>query len=370
MINKSSIIFLILLFCRALTCQGQVIIPSPQQITLTKGCFSIKDKGVTVYAEDSTATYLSLLIDEVVPHIQMCDAKEKADLCFVRNPACPPEGYTLHITPDNIKIEAADNAGFTYSVQTLRQWVQTGPDGEILFQCVDIVDAPRIKWRSFMLDSGRQYQSPATIKKYIDMASLLKMNYFHWHLTEGLGWRVEIKQYPLLTQKGAYAAVGEEQQGFYSQEEIKALVDYASARNITIVPEIDMPGHAEAALHSYPELGCFNRPVEIPKLGFTPNIFCAGKENTLQFLKNVLDEICTLFPSSYIHLGGDEAPKDNWNKCPDCQKRIADLGLKNSHDLQLWFSAQMAEYLKSKGKKLFFGEMWFIMTAIRCPTTS
>lgn len=176
------------------------------------------------------------------------------------------------------KIEAADNAGFTYSVQTLRQWVQTGPDGEILFQCVDIVDAPRIKWRSFMLDSGRQYQSPATIKKYIDMASLLKMNYFHWHLTEGLGWRVEIKQYPLLTQKGAYAAVGEEQQGFYSQEEIKALVDYAAARNITIVPEIDMPGHAEAALHSYPELGCFNRPVEIPKLGFTPNIFVQGKK--------------------------------------------------------------------------------------------
>ena len=134
MINKSSIIFLILLFCRALTCQGQVIIPSPQQITLTKGCFSIKDKGVTVYAEDSTATYLSLLIDEVVPHIQMCDAKEKADLYFVRNPACPPEGYTLHITPDNIKIEAADNAGFTYSVQTLRQWVQTGPDGPAIIE--------------------------------------------------------------------------------------------------------------------------------------------------------------------------------------------------------------------------------------------
>lgn len=162
----------------------------------------------------------------------------------------------------------------------------------------------------------------------------------------------------MLTQKGAYAAVGEEQQGFYSQEEIKALVNYAAARNITIVPEIDMPGHAEAALHSYPELGCFNRPVEIPKLGFTPNIFCAGKENTLQFLKNVLDEICTLFPSSYIHLGGDEAPKDNWNKCPDCQKRIANLGLKNSHDLQLWFSAQMAEYLKSKGKKaIFWGDV-------------
>lgn len=178
---------------------------------------------MTVYAEDSTATYLSLLIDEVVPHIQMCDAKEKADLYFVRNPACPPEGYTLHITPDNIKIEAADNAGFTYSVQTLRQWVQTGPDGEILFQCVDIVDAPRIKWRSFMLDSGRQYQSPATIKKYIDMASLLKMNYFHWHLTEGLGWRVEIKQYPLLTQKEHTPPLGKNSRDSTAKKKSKPL---------------------------------------------------------------------------------------------------------------------------------------------------
>ena len=358
MINKSSIIFLILLFCRALTCQGQVIIPSPQQITLTKGCFSIKDKGVTVYAEDSTATYLSLLIDEVVPHIQMCDAKEKADLCFVRNPACPPEGYTLHITPDNIKIEAADNAGFTYSVQTLRQWVQTGPDGEILFQCVDIVDAPRIKWRSFMLDSGRQYQSPATIKKYIDMASLLKMNYFHWHLTEGLGWRIEIKQYPRLAQIGGSVGKGEEQQGFYTQKEIQEIIEYASERNITVVPEIDMPGHAEAALSAYPELGCFGQPVEVPQHGFTQNIFCAGKEEVLHFLKNILDEVCAIFPSPYIHLGGDEAPKGNWDKCPDCQKRIAAMNLKDSHDLQLWFSAQMADYLKSKGRKaIFWGDV-------------
>ena len=285
MINKSSIIFLILLFCCALTCQGQVIIPSPQQITLTKGCFSIKDKGVTVYAEDSTATYLSLLIDEVASPQFNVRCKRKSRLVLRSQSRLPAR--RLH--PAHHTRQYKNRSRRQCRIYLLRANLApvgtNGPRRGNLIPMCRIVDAPRIKWRSFMLDSGRQYQSTATIKKYIDMASLLKMNYFHWHLTEGLGWRVEIKQYPLLTQKGAYAAVGEEQQGFYSQEEIKALVDYAAARNITIVPEIDMPGHAEAALHSYPELGCFNRPVEIPKLGFTPNIFCAGKENTLQFLK-------------------------------------------------------------------------------------
>lgn len=317
MINKSSIIFLILLFCRALTCQGQVIIPSSTDNS-DKRLFQYKRQGVTVYAEDSTATYLSLLIDEVVPHIQMCDAKEKADLCFVRNPACPPEGYTLHITPDNIKIEAADNAGFTYSVQTLRQWVQTGPDGEILFQCVDIVDAPRIKWRSFMLDSGRQYQSPATIKKYIDMAS------------------PQDELFPLASDRRTWLACRNQT---ISVADSKRSIRRRWGRTTGILqprrnqspcglcrrtqyhdcPRNRHARHAEAALHSYPELGCFNRPVEIPKLGFTPNIFCAGKKIHCNSSKRIRRNM-HLVPLSYIHLGGDEAPKDNWNKCPDCQK--------------------------------------------------
>ena len=272
MINKSSIIFLILLFCCALTCQGQVIIPSPQQITLTKGCFSIKDKGVTVYAEDSTATYLSLLIDEVVPHIQMCDAKEKADLCFVRNPACRPRLHPAHHTRQ-YKNRSRRQCRIYLLRANLAPVGTNGPRrGNLIPMCRHRGCAAH---QMAQLHARFRPSIPidSTIKKYIDMASLLKMNYFHWHLTEGLGWRVEIKQYPLLTQKGAYAAVGEEQQGFYSQEEIKALVDYAAARNITIVPEIDMPDMPKPALHSYPELGCFNRPVEIPKLGFTPNIF-------------------------------------------------------------------------------------------------
>lgn len=209
-----------------------------------------------------------------------------------------------------------------------------------------------------MLDSGRQYQKVSTIKKYIDMASMLKMNYFHWHLTEGLGWRIEIKRYPLLTRIGAFVGQGPEQQGFYSQEEVKEIVSYAADLGITVVPEIDMPGHAEAALNSYPRLGCFNIPVKVPQSGFTQNIFCAGKDSTLTFLQNVLDEVCRMFPSAYIHLGGDEAPKGNWDKCTDCQARIAKEKLKDSHDLQLWFSARMANYLKQKGRKaIFWGDV-------------
>ncbi|GAA6466043.1 hypothetical protein K220099C10_18890 [Bacteroides thetaiotaomicron] len=209
-----------------------------------------------------------------------------------------------------------------------------------------------------MLDSGRQFQKVPTIKKYIDMASLLKMNRFHWHLTEGLGWRIEIKRYPELTRTGAFVGKGTEQQGYYSQEDIREIVKYAVDRNITIVPEIDMPGHAEAALSAYPELGCFGTPIEVPENGFTQNIFCAGKENTIAFLKNVLDEVCELFPSTYIHLGGDEALKGNWDKCPDCQQTIKKEKLKGSHDLQLWFSSQMADYLKAKGRKaIFWGDI-------------
>lgn len=194
----------------------------------------------------------------------------------------PTEGYRIRVTPERIIVEAADDAGFIYAIQSLRQW-NTGEERGLIFPCVEITDFPRVKWRSFMLDSGRQYQKVSTIKKYIDMASMLKMNYFHWHLTEGLGWRIEIKRYPFLTRIGAFVGQGPEQQGFYSQEEVKEIIGYAADRGITVVPEIDMPGHAEAALNAYPRLGCFNVAVKVPQSGFTQNIFCAGKDSTLIF---------------------------------------------------------------------------------------
>ncbi|MGV6945664.1 beta-N-acetylhexosaminidase [Sphingobacterium kyonggiense] len=301
-----------------------VILPKPQECNLTGGFLALfKTKGIRYHQDANLA----------------------------------PESYRLQIEKEGVHVFSSDQNGRIYAEQTLKQ-LQWQYQKQGFIPCLSILDAPKMKWRSFMLDSGRQYQSLKTIKKYLDMMSLLKMNRFHWHLTEGLGWRIEIKKYPKLTQIGAYVAKGKEQQGYYSQKAIREIVKYAKARGITVIPEIDMPGHAEAALNAYPEFSCFNKKPEIPKEGFTQHIFCAGKDETLAFLKNILDEVCELFPSQYIHLGGDEALKGDWDKCPTCQKRIEDHGLKNSHDLQIWFSAEMAKYLKSKGRKaIFWGDV-------------
>lgn len=339
---------------------AQIVFPSINRLEMKEGRFELTKKTVSMYVEDADAFHIHTFRKEVLQDapVRWNEKKAKADICWITDSSLPSEGYRIQIHPKQIVVAASDKGGFMYAVQTLRQWANYETSGKITFACADMTDSPRAKWRCFMLDSGRQYQKVATIKKYIDMASLLKMNTFHWHLTEGLGWRIEIKQYPRLTQIGASVGKGEEQQGYYTQEEIKELVKYAAERNVTIVPEIDMPGHAEAALTAYQEIGCFNQPIEIPLHGFTKNIFCAGKDETLYFLKNVLDEVCALFPSQYIHLGGDEAPKGNWDECPDCQKRITEHSLKDSHDLQLWFSAEMANYLKSKGRKaIFWGDV-------------
>lgn len=352
------LLFLMLLFKTDIIC-GQIVFPTPEQINISEGYFEWKEKSVSVYASDKVKKNILLFSNYFVGQktLKWCKNRVKAEMRFIEDSICPSEGYRLHITPKFIEISASDKGGFIYAIQTLYQWEGIGEE-KGNFRCVSITDSPRMVWRSFMLDSGRQYQQVSTIKKYIDMASLLKMNRFHWHLTEGLGWRIEIKQYPFLTQKGAFVGKREEQQGYYTQEEIREIVRYASERNITVVPEIDMPGHAEAALSAYPELGCFSLPVEVPQIGFTQHIFCAGKEHTIQFLRNVLDEVCTLFPSTYIHLGGDEAPKGNWSKCKDCQKKILDMKLRDNHDLQLWFSSEMAKYLEQKGRKaIFWGDV-------------
>ncbi len=339
---------------------AQIVFPTPNQVELRTGSLTL-EKEVSMYAEDTTAFYLKFFQREVLQKIPVRWKKKtsKADVRWVVDTGFPVDGYRIDITPRQMTITASDDGGFIYAIHTLRQWVERFA-GRIEFTCAEVVDSPRVQWRSFMLDSGRQYQKISTIKKYIDMASLLKMNYFHWHLTEGLGWRIEIERYPKLTQIGSRVGRGEGQQGFYTQDEMREVVEYARLRNITVVPEIDMPGHAEAALFAYPEYSCFGTPIEIPLSGFTPNIFCAGKDATVRFLKDVLDEICEIFPSSYIHLGGDEAPKNNWDKCPDCQKRISEEGLRNSHDLQLWLSAEMADYLKIKGRKaIFWGDVLY-----------
>ncbi len=355
---KYLILILLFLGSHAIRLCGQTILPTPDYLEKANGQLQLQGK-IRMHTQDASASFLHLFYEKLIPKsaVEWCSEKGHSQISWEKDATLPAEGYRILVTPEKMTVRAADNAGFIYAVQSLRQW-GTREGDKLIFPCAEITDFPRVKWRSFMLDSGRQYQKVSTIKKYIDMASMLKMNYFHWHLTEGLGWRIEIKRYPLLTRIGAFVGQGPEQQGFYSQEEVKEIVSYAADLGITVVPEIDMPGHAEAALNSYPRLGCFNIPVKVPQSGFTQNIFCAGKDSTLTFLQNVLDEVCRMFPSAYIHLGGDEAPKGNWDKCTDCQARIAKEKLKDSHDLQLWFSARMANYLKQKGRKaIFWGDV-------------
>ena len=266
--------------------------------------------------------------------------------------------YLLNIKSNGISISANERSGFFYAIQTLLQLLPLeivskteNPPPKILLPCVSIVDKPKYSWRSFLLDSGRQFQSVEFIKRYLDYLAMMKINVFHWHLTEGQGWRIEIKKYPKLTSIGSQVATGEEQKGYYSQDDIKEIVEYANKLCITVVPEIDVPGHSEAALIAYPEYSCTKKAPE-SVMGFSSNLFCGGNEETYVFLKNILDEVCDLFPSEYIHLGGDEAPKDNWDNCPVCQDKIIEEGLKNSDELQIYFSIRLANYLNNKSKKV------------------
>lgn len=352
---EKTLLFFLFVYAICPLC-GQIVIPYPANTTIEKGHFHFQ-KQITLYAPEKESSYLHALENELeVYNVSVVYTKVNiASVCFLFNTSIGAEGYQIIITPKKIEVRAADESGFFYAIQTILQLIEKDKSG-LSIPCLQIVDIPRYSYRSFMLDSGRQFQQLSTVKKYIDMAAMLKMNYFHWHLTEGLGWRIEIKKYPLLTEKGAFVGKETEQHGFYTQDDIKEIIRYAQERYLTVIPEIDMPGHAEAALIAYPEIGCFNEIPEIPETGFTHHIMCAGKDNTIQFLQEILDEVCDLFPSEFIHLGGDEAPKKNWDACPHCRKRIKEKGLRNSHDLQVWFSSEMAQYVKGKGKSAIFWE--------------
>ena len=266
------------------------------------------------------------------------------------------EGYILTVSPSGIQIEAAYSEGVFYGLQTLQQLILNSGNSKI--PCCRITDAPRFAWRGVMLDVSRTFMPMNLIKRYIDIFSAYKLNVLHLHLTDDQGWRVEIKQYPRLTQVGAkfgpeFNCMG----GYYSQDEIRELVRYASLRNITVIPEIDMPGHVCAAIAAYPELSCDG---EIPVIHtffegpprWHEEIFCAGKETTYQFIFNVLDEIMALFPSTYIHIGGDEALKAKWEKCTLCQKMMTDNGLNNEEELQSHFVNRIGAYLRKNGRTL------------------
>lgn len=268
------------------------------------------------------------------------------------------EAYELEISSDEIVITGGKE-GIFYAKITLEQLsMQFGNT----IPCMLIEDSPVLEYRGFMLDSCRHFVPVCDVKKIIDLISFFKMNRFHWHLTDDQGWRIEIRKYPRLTSIGSrrgradYGKFYEpdESDGFYSTEDIREVVEYASKRSVVIVPEIEIPGHETAMLAAYPEYGCSGSPMpdEAGTLGgIYQNLICAGKEESISFLKDILDEVMILFPGKDIHIGGDEAVKANWRACPDCQRRMHSLGLKDENELQQWLIIRMSEYLKSKGRR-------------------
>lgn len=280
------------------------------------------------------------------------------------------EGYRITVTARSVEICGKTAAGVFHGIQTLRKSIPVGQATAINLPAAQVVSNPRFSYRGMHLDCVRHFFPVSTVKRYIDLLALHGMNRLHWHLTDDQGWRVEIKKYPRLTEVGGWrngTTLGHNSPvndgirygGFYTQEEIRDIVRYAADRYITIIPEIDMPGHMVAAMTAYPELGCTGGPYEVWTLwGVTDDILCVGKDHTLQFVKDVLDEVMQLFPSEYIHIGGDESPRVRWQECPLCQQRIRDLGLKANDKqsaealLQGWFTTQVQQYLTEHGRRI------------------
>lgn len=277
------------------------------------------------------------------------------------DPSLGPEGYQLEVTSRTATIRAPFPAGLFYGTQTLRQLLPPEIESESEVSGVDWVipsisirDMPRFPYRGFMLDSSRHIQSPEFIYRTLDLMAYHKLNVFHWHLTDDAGWRLEIRKYPRLTEVGAWRHKdGERYGGFFTQDQVRDLIAYAAQRNITIIPEIEMPAHSTAALASYPENACTSGPFTVKNIGEPSlDVFCPGKEDTFRFLEGVLDEVVALFPSTLIHIGGDECNKTRWKACPDCQAVMKRENLQDEDALQSWFTHRIAAYLRSKGRRL------------------
>lgn len=267
---------------------------------------------------------------------------------------CQPlgaEGYRLAITPDTVKISAAAPAGIFYGCQTVLQLL---PTNARTLPCADIEDVPRFRWRGMHLDVCRHFMPIAFIKRCLDLLARYKFNTFHWHLTEDQGWRLEIKKHPKLTDIGAWRMEnGVRYGGCYTQDEAREIVAYAQERHIVVVPEIEMPGHAVAALAAYPELSCSGGPFEVATTwGIFEDVYCAGNDRVFTLLEDVLSEVFAIFPSQYIHIGGDECPKERWKTCPKCQARIQAEGLRNEDELQSYFIKRMERFLHANNRRL------------------
>jgi hexosaminidase len=369
--------FLLLALLTSLFCTAQNninIVPTPAKLEMpTKaGVFTIT-KNTPLVLEGSglekSAAFLNVYLQKFYGFQLKVSKNAKAQNAIVLNYERLdneiPGAYNMEVTQKGVYIAGDNETGAFYGIQTLIQLLPVKAATQLPIPFVSINDQPRFAYRGMHLDVGRHFMPVTFVKKYIDYLALHKLNNFHWHLTDDQGWRIEIKKYPLLTKVGGcreqtlvgrYGSNkydGEKYCGYYTQQEIKDVVKYAADRYINVIPEIEMPGHAMAAISAYPELSCTpNEPKKAAETwGVFPDVFCPT-ETTFTFLQNVLDEVIALFPSKYIHIGGDECPKDAWKKSDFCQQLIKDKGLKDEHGLQSYFIQRMEKYINSKGKKI------------------
>ena len=356
------------------------VIPMPNDVTLSEGSFSVEE--ATIVWDAGWDERSDKAIQEFSRTLRTVTGKKPQAngagglINFIVNPNLSAEEYALNVNAKGVTVEASAFPGLFYGIQTLKQMLPAEIYGSKQAKAnwalpyVSILDAPRFDYRGIHLDACRHFWSVEETKRYIDIAATYKLNRLHWHLTEDQGWRMEIKKYPKLTEVGAWrngTCIGKDFDsndgvrygGFYTQDEMREIVAYAADRNITVIPEVDLPGHMVAALAAYPELGCTGGPYEVwTRWGVSEDVLCVGKEETFTFLEDVLTEVMDIFPSEYIHIGGDECPKVRWEECPLCQARIKELGLKAhgnitaEQELQCYVTARIQKFLNDHGRKI------------------
>ena len=385
-LNHALLASALALACASCTAEKEAnyqVIPLPQEVSLTQeNPFKLNENVLIAYPENNAllqrnAEFLSEYIQQATnyaPKTKAIAAGEQVKNAIVLglDPSIAnKEGYVLTTTPEGININGQTENGVFYGIQTLRKSIPAeAKEATILIPAGEIKDEPRFSYRGMHLDVGRHFFPKEFIKKYIDLLALHNMNTFHWHLTDDQGWRIEIKKYPKLTEIGSQRSrtvIGRNTQeydntpygGFFTQEEAKEIVKYAQERYITVIPEVDLPGHMLAALAAYPEMGCTGGPYEVcPRWGIFEDVLCIGNDQTMQFLEDVMNEIIEIFPSKYVHIGGDEAPRTRWEKCQKCQARIKTEGLKADKNhtaedrLQSYCMTRIEEFLNSKGRQI------------------
>ena len=361
------------------------IVPYPNHLETGRGTYRVTDRPVTCDSRTDERTQRAVVgfaarlatVTGGTNPVTVADEVPASGIRFVTDESLPAEGYELNVDGEGIEVRASQFPGFLYALQSLEQLLpaavygtEPAPDAAWEVPCVKTADAPRFAYRGMHLDVARHFFSVDEVKRYIDVMAIHKLNTLHWHLTDDQGWRIEIKRYPELTAVGSIRKAtvvrkewgtydGTPYGGFYTQDEIRDVVKYAADRGVTVIPEIDLPGHMLAALTAYPELGCTGGPYEVwGRWGVADDVLCPGREKTFEFLEGVLTEVMELFPSEYIHIGGDECPKVRWEKCPRCQAKIRQLGLKDDgehtaeHYLQSYVTDRIGKFLAQHGRRI------------------